>query len=56
MVLIQGMDSPDYWWGEISIEGYHYLVRIKKFGRQMKAEFLDVKQPFWAPETLEAMV
>lgn len=55
LVLIQEIDSPDHWWGQIPIEGYHFFVRAQRDGKLMAIEFLDCKQPKWAPETLALM-
>jgi hypothetical protein len=55
LVLIDNIDEPTHWWGQIPIEGYHFFVRAQRDGKKMAIEFLDCKQPKWAPETLALM-
>ena len=45
MVLIVDMDHPDFWHGQIPIEGYWYFVRIQKDGKRMAINFHDAIQP-----------
>ena len=45
LVLIEDMDAPNYWHGQISIEGYLFFVRVEKDGRKMAISFLDAIQP-----------
>jgi hypothetical protein len=47
LVLIETIDEPTHWWGQIPIEGYHFFVRAMKDGKRMAIEFLDCKQPFY---------
>lgn len=55
MVLIDNIDEPTHWWGQIPIEGYNFFVRATKDGKQMNVEFLNCKQPVWSPEARELL-
>ena len=47
LVLIDNIDEPTHWWGQIVVEGYHFFVRAIRDGKRLGIEFIDCKQPFW---------
>lgn len=55
LVLIDNIDEPTHWWGQIVIEGYSFFVRAQRDGKKMAFEFLDCKQPVWGPEASELL-
>src|ERR1700721_1893966 len=55
MVLIDDIDEPVHWWGQIPIEGYQFFVRLQKEGKRMGIEFLDCKQPVWCDEAKQVL-
>lgn len=55
MVLIQEPDDADHWHGFCVVEGYRFMARAERYGKQMALTFYDVRQPVWCDEALALM-